>query len=116
MRKVKMRKAIRALSNLPLVFPKVSGKVLSHANRCTSETKETGRHIVHMTRCNKMSGAPSLRSHFWDHTHLICTLVFHRANIDNSCANYYIKITGKCNICGSLFEGIIQEIPADGSR
>lgn len=58
----------------------------------------------------KNAWTPVLAEHFWEHTHLPCTLSFRRAKVYPS-GHFYIKVVGKCTSCESYFEGIVYEKP-----
>lgn len=63
----------------------------------------------------KNQWSPILAEHFWMHTNLPCCISFRRASVFND-GYKYVKITGRCTICGSHFTGTISERPVGTSR
>lgn len=56
-----------------------------------------------------------IHEHFFLHTRLPCCLVFKKAKL-SLYGMVFLSIRGRCSTCGSIFDGIIDEIPALDSR
>lgn len=53
-----------------------------------------------------------IQEHFFLHTRLPCCLTFKKANVSLS-SNFFLTIRGRCSDCGSIFDGVVNDTPAD---
>jgi len=53
-----------------------------------------------------------LQEHFFLHTKLPCCLIFKKANV-SLIGKYFLTTRGRCSDCGSIFDGVVKDIPAD---
>lgn len=56
-----------------------------------------------------------VQDHFFLHTKLPCCLTFKKAKVSLS-SIVYVSLVGRCNECGSIFNGTVDAIPAKDSR
>jgi len=56
-----------------------------------------------------------IQEHFFLHTKLPCCLVFKKANISLN-GKFFLTIRGRCSDCGSIFDGVVKDIPNTESR
>jgi len=63
----------------------------------------------------KGAWTPVLAEHFWIHTELPCNLSFKRAKV-YPIGQVYIKVIGRCSVCGSNFEGSALQRPAENTK
>lgn len=56
-----------------------------------------------------------IQSHFFLHTRLPCCLKFKKANV-SLYGLVFLSIRGRCCVCGSIFDGSVEGIPALDSR
>lgn len=56
-----------------------------------------------------------IHEHFFLHTRLPCCLVFKKAKLSFH-GIVFLSIRGRCSTCGSIFDGTIDEIPAEDTR
>lgn len=56
-----------------------------------------------------------VQDHFFLHTRLPCSLVFKKAMVTFS-GIVFLSLKGRCKECGSIFQGIIDSVPAVDTR
>lgn len=56
-----------------------------------------------------------IQEHFFLHSRLPCALSFKKAQITVT-GKFYITVRGRCVDCGSIFDGIVEDIPCENSR
>lgn len=63
----------------------------------------------------KGSWTPILAEHFWLHTELPCCLSFKRAKVYPN-GQFYVHVIARCSICGSQFDGTVEQRPPGNAR
>lgn len=56
-----------------------------------------------------------IQEHFFLHSRLPCALSFKKAQITVT-GKCYITVRGRCVDCGSIFDGIVEDIPSKNAR
>jgi len=53
-----------------------------------------------------------IQEHFFSHTRLPCCLTFKKAYVSLN-GKFLLTIRGRCSDCGSIFDDVVSDIPAD---
>lgn len=56
-----------------------------------------------------------IQEHFFLHSRLPCALSFKKAQITVT-GKFFITVRGRCVDCGSIFDGIVEDIPSENAR
>lgn len=56
-----------------------------------------------------------IQEHFFLHTRLPCALAFKKAQVTIT-SKFYVTVRGRCVDCGSIFNGVVEDIPSENAR